>query len=283
MIRIQHLATTLVAAAIFATGCSGSGAFKNRYASQDFEMAYLEADDKAADRLAERVGAEFKAFDAQYARLADLTKPLPGPVAQQVQERLSGIKGTVDGALKGKVLDATRANAAELQQFLKAHNVFAAKDHPYGYNLVDRLTGDDADTKTANALIDEANAVLKEAYKVQATIALAKKLVELSQADVTALKAQPSAGKAAGVGLITVSVTRNTVAALSQASALTPRVQAVLGKATDTLKAQPMLAMKLGGLPGQLGGAAGNLAAVAKDGPELLGGVAALAQEAAKL
>lgn len=283
MSHTQHALAALFAAAIFATGCSGNADFKNRYASQDFEMAYLEADAGTADRLAERVGGEFKAFDAQFARLTDLTKPLPGVVADQVKMRLTAIKGDVEGGIKGKVMAACRNETAELTTFLKAHNVFAAKDHPYGYSLVDRLAGDDADTVEANKLIDEVNAVLKDAYKVQATIALAKKMVELSRADVAALKASPSAGKLAGVGLISVSVTRNTVASLSQAQSLLPRVQAVLTKTTDQLKAKPMLGMKIGGLPGQLGGAAAGLAGVAKDGPELLGGVADLAKEIARL
>ena len=283
MFHTQHALAALFAAAIFATGCSSNADFKNRYASQDFEMTYLEADAGTADRLAERVGGEFKAFDAQFARLTDLTKPLPGVVADQVKMRLTAIKGNVEGGIKGKVMAACRNETAELTTFLKAHNVFAAKDHPYGYTLVDRLTGDDADTAEANKLIDEVNAVLKDAYKVQATIALAKKMVELSKADVAALKASPSAGKLAGVGLISVSVTRNTVASLSQAQGLLPRVQAVLTKTTDQLKAKPMLAMKIGGLPGQLGSAAAGLAGVAKDGPELLGGVADLAKEISRL
>ncbi len=279
----KHLATALIAAAIFATGCAGNASYKNRYASQDFEMTYLESDEKTAEHLAQRVGGEFKAFDAQFAKLTDLTKPLPGPVADQVKARLEGIKGDIEGSIKGKVMAAVKNDTLELTKFLSAHNVFAAKDHPYGYNLVDRLAGDDEDTKMANALIDEANAVLKDAYKVQATIALAKKMVELTKADVTAVKAAPSAGKVAGIGLISVSITRNTVTSLSSASSLLPRVQAVLTKTTDMLKAKPMLAMKVGGLPGQLGGAAAGLAGVAKDGPELLGGVAELAKEVAKL
>lgn len=283
MFHSKHLATALVAAAIFATGCSGNASFKNRYASQDFEMAYLDSDAATATALTERVGGEFKSFDAQFARLADLTKPLPGPVADQVKSRLAGIKGDIDGSIKGKVMAAVKNDTATLVQFLAAHNVFAPKDHPYGYNLVDRLSGEDEDTKAANALIDEANAVLKDAYKVQAAIALSKKIVELSKADVAAVKAAPSAGKAAGIGLLSVSVTRNTVASLSQASALAPRVQAVATKAMDALKAKPMLGMKIGGLPGQLTGAAAGLAGVAKDGPDLLAGVAELAKEVSKL
>ena len=283
MNHAKHAATALVAAAIFATGCAGNASFKNRYASQDFEMAYLETDEKTADRLVERVGGEFKAFDVQYAKLADLTKPLPGPVADQVKTRLADVKNTIEGGIKGKVMAACASDAAGLTKFLAAHNVFKAADHPYGYNLIDRLAGDDADTAEANKLIDETNAVLKDAYKVQASIALAKKLVELSKADVADLKAAPAAGKAAGLGLISVSVTRNTVTSLSQAQGLLPRVQAVLTKTTDALKAKPMLAMKIGGVPGQLGGVAASLAGVAKDGPELLGGAAALAQEVVKL
>ena len=274
----------LAVAAIGLSGCSGNADFKNRYAAADFGMSYQEADPQASgSQMEKRIGEELKQFDAAFAKLATLTDPLPGPVQGQVRGYVGEVKKVADQTIKPKLMAAAKSDATELATFLKAHNLFAEKSHPYGYNLVDRLQGEDGDAVEANKLVDEANAVLKEAGKVTAAIALAKRLVEVSRADVTALKAAPSRAKFAGIGLITVSATRNTLSSLAEAQSLLPRVQGLLDKTKGVLMAKPMLGMKLGGLPGQLGGATAGLAGVAKDGPGLLGGLAGLAQDLAAL
>lgn len=266
-------------------GCSGNASYQSRYAAEDFGMGYLETTpgQDAGVQMSARISDELKLFDASFAKLSALTAPLPGPVAGQVKGYVGEVKKIVDGAIKPKLLAAVKSDTDELAKFLGAHNLFAQKDHPYGYNLIARLEGTDADTTDANVLIDEANAVLKDAYKVAASIALAQKLVEVTKADLAGLKAAPSRAKVAGIGLITVSVTRNTVSSLSQAQTLLPRLQGVFEKTKGTLMAKPMLGMKLGNLPGQLGSATAGLAGVVKDGPGLLGGLVGLAQEIASV
>jgi hypothetical protein len=273
----------VLATAVLLAGCASSNAFKNRYASSDFEMSYMESGKNDADRLMSRINAELAAVDKAFTSVASLTKDLPGPAGTQVKGAVSSIKAVMDETVKGKVLAAMKGEQAELSAYLGRHNLFTAKDHPYGYNLIEALEGTDADTKEANALIAEVNSVLKDAYKVTAAVAVSKQLVGMLQEDLKDLKAAPATVKVAGIGLISMSVTRTTLNSVSQAQALLPRLQGLLDKTQDKLKAKPALAFKLGGLPGQLGGAVGGLAGVTKDAPELLGGISSLAGELTRL
>lgn len=281
--RIFRSLALVAATTVLVAGCASSAAFKNRYASSDFEMSYLDSGKTGADVLMSRVEAELASVDKAFARVNDLTKKLPGPAANELKGAVDAIKSSMDGAVKGKILAAVKNEQTALSEYLTRHNVFSVKDHPYGYNLIDTLEGVDADTKEANALIAEINNTLKDAYKVTAAVAVSKALVDMIQKDLKDAKAAPSTVKVAGIGLLSMSVSRNTLNSVSEAQVLLPRLQGLLSKTQAKLSAKPALAFKLGSVPGQLSGASAGLASVSTDGPALLGSLAGMAKELGRL
>ncbi|MOA41228.1 hypothetical protein D3C78_1631700 [compost metagenome] len=110
-------------------------------------------------------------------------------------------------------------------------------------------------------------------------MAVSKQLVGMLQDDLKDLKAAPTTVKSAGIGFISMSVTRTTLNSVSQAQVLLPRLQGLLGKTQAKISAKPAMALKLGNLPGQISGAVAGLTAVSKDAPALLGGLSSLTGE----
>jgi hypothetical protein len=225
------------------------------------------------------VAKQLSALDGVWGQVADMTKPLPDPVKQQVASQTATIKGLVDKQVKAPVMDACHKNTSALAKYLASYDVFASKAANVSYDLIEPLKADDASAATVNPLIEQANALLKSSYKVTKQFAVDKALLDICKKDVKAVKEQRDMTRLAGIGLVSVSITRSSMTCVKDAQALVPKLQKLADDLQVKIKADPMLALKLGGTVSQVGGAAAGLAGVSADIPAVLGGVSEVLQE----
>jgi hypothetical protein len=263
--------SALLLAALVATGCAANSG-KYAFSADDFDMAYVDSkrNDATLKELDQRVTKQLSALDTVFGQVAELTRPLPDPVKQQVGQQTASIKGLVDQQVKGRVMDVCHKSGKELVSYLASYDVFT-KGADVHYDLIEPLKADDAAAKDLNPLIAQANDLLKSSYKVTKQFAVDKALLEIAKRDVKAAAGDPT--KLAGVGIVTVSIARSSMTCLKDAQGLVPKLQQLGDNLQAKIKADPMLALKLGGTASQVGGVAAGLASVTTDVPGVLGGV----------
>ncbi|MDB5097880.1 MAG: hypothetical protein JWM80_2301 [Cyanobacteria bacterium RYN_339] len=277
----MDLAPRLVlVSALFSAGCAANSG-KYAFSADDFDMSYV--DSKQGERnlkeLDSRVSKQLSGLDTVFTQVTDLTKPLPDPVKKQVCEQTASIKGMVDKQVKGRVMDVCHKSGGDLVKYLASYDVFNVKDANVRYDLIEPLKDDDASAKAINPLIAQANDLLKSSYKVTKQFAVDKALLEIAKKDVKAVKDAHDLTKLAGIGIVTVSIARSSMTCMKDAQGLAPRLQKLADDLQVKIKADPMLALKLGGTVSQVGGVTANLAGVTTDIPGVLGGVSDLLKE----
>jgi hypothetical protein len=192
-------------------------------------------------------------------------------VADQGTKVVTDISGTT-GKVKDQIKDAVQKNGEAVGAYVSNYNIFEKEGGEIGYDVLEGLDASDADAASVNALIAQANDLLKSTAKVVMALRVETEFLVIAKADQAALSAPKDPAKIAGIGLVGISAVASALTIIREATTLQPQLKTTLDALKEKASSKPTLGFKLSKAVSQTGTALKNLAGAASDAPTLLSG-----------
>ncbi len=243
---------------------------KFAFAAKDYALEYLEPGG-AATWLKPRINEQVTSIvDMGERALPQALATVPPPISQAILALAKRYKSLIIEKVSGRILGIYDDNQPAVDAVIAKYSILG--DDELKYDLIEAGSG------KSKKVIDQANAALKETFRVSRSILIAKKLLVVARADAAAFQATNDLGHLAGVGVGVITITKLTMSAVVDAQALAPRLQQTSMQIAQQVQADPFLALDLGGAVQTVAGAAADLAGVPGQAGDLLTEVGELIQ-----
>lgn len=277
----RHPALALVLAVALALPACAAIQARQDFEPADFAMAYIRPASRAeAPTVATRaVSEELKGFDRAFGRIDAAVKGLPGPDATKVKAQAAAVRALLDRDWRARLQALAAQQGDALSRLVLAHDVIGGAGHV----PIPRAPGDDADSRTANAALAEADQAVKAAARAEATGALARNMLSLARQDLAEARHAPSALQAAAAAYSALVAARLALDALHETQAALGKLTAAEKRLAAAATANATVGMRLGGAPNRVATAHGALDALRAGMPGAVEGAARVLADAKAL
>lgn len=244
----------------------------------DFSMAYIRPASRAeAPTVAGRaVSEELKGFERAFGRVAAAVKDLPGAEAAKVRGQATAVRTLLARDWRARLTTLAASQGDAFSRLVLAHDVIGGAGHV----PVARAPGDDADSRTANAALAEADLAVKAATRAEATGALSRNMLSLARQDLEEARMTPSPVQSAAAAYAALVAARLALDALHDTAGALTQLGAAERRLAAAAMANTTVGMRLGGAPNRIASAKSALTSLRAGMPAVLEGAARVMADA---